>query len=74
MVEWKGEPSSLEVSFLRDGRVVATAQGKMVEKDKTFPSDEFITTNVHNTQRLKEIDFGGKKDALVITSNQAPMK
>ncbi len=73
-VEWQGTDSALHVNFLRDGKIVATAQGKMVEKTKSFPSDEIVTARVQNNQKLEEIDFGGKKDALVFPANQTSMK
>ncbi len=73
-VEWQGKPSSLAVNFLRDGKIVATAQGKMIEKNRPWPSDEVVTNNVNHTQKLEEIDFGGKKDSLVLTSSQPVMK
>ena len=73
-IEWQGGASSLQVSFLRDGKVVATTPGKMVEKSQPADSDEIVTTDRHNTKLLEEIDFGGKKDALVFTSNETALK
>ena len=73
-VEWQGAASALQVSFMRDGKVVATTQAKMVEKKNEFPSDEIITANVDKTRRLEEIGFGGKKEALVFATNQTVMK
>ncbi len=73
-VEWQGSASALKVSFLRDGKVVATTQGKMVQKNVRFDSDEIVTANVHNTQRLEAIDFGGMKDALVFAAAQTAQK
>ncbi len=73
-IEWQGPASSLQVRFIRDGKTVATAQARMVEKDKAFPSDEIVTADMHKTQRLEEIDFGGKKDALVFPTVQTTMK
>ncbi len=73
-VEWQGTPSSLRVSFLQDGKTLATTNGKMVEKNIASPYDDVITTHVHNTLRLEEIDFHGRKEALVLSSNQIKMK
>jgi hypothetical protein len=73
-VEWKGDTSSLDVSFLKNGKTVATAQGKMIEKKKSSDYDQIITNAAGATKRLEEIDFGGKKDALVFESNQTAMK
>jgi hypothetical protein len=68
-VEWQGNKQSLRVSFLEDGKTVATTQGKMVEKSKRAPHDIFVMAS--DTKRLEEIDFGGKKDALVFPPNPA---
>ena len=73
-VEWQGTASALHVSFLKDGKIVATAPGKMVEEKYAWPSDEIVTTNVNKTRRLEEINFGGKKDSLEFPATQTAMK
>jgi hypothetical protein len=73
-IEWQGNHQSLRVSFLENGKTVATAQGKMVEKIKRANEDAFVMKAVGNTKMLEEIDFGGMKDALVFTSDQTAMK
>lgn len=68
-VEWQGDASSLKVEFLQHGKVVATTQGKMVERKEPAPATAIVTDEVNNTRMLKEIEFGGKKDALTFASN-----
>ncbi len=70
-VEWEGPASSLRVNFLQDGKTVATAEGKMVQKKTPSPYDDVVTTAVQNTNRLEEIDFSGKTQALVFVSTKA---
>jgi hypothetical protein len=73
-VKWEGTGSSLRVTFLEDGKTVATTQGKMVETKNEPAYDRILTSTAGNTKVLREIDFGGKKDALVFASKQTAMK
>jgi hypothetical protein len=73
-VEWSGEASALNVNFLEKGKTVATAQGKMVEKEKPASYLQIATIKEGETKRLKEIDFAGKKGALVLESSQTAGK
>jgi hypothetical protein len=73
-IQWTGEASSLTVNFLEKGKTVATAPGKMVEKEK--PSSYFQIAMIKDGEmkRIKEIDFAGKKEALVLESSQTAVK
>jgi len=73
-VEWQENHQSLRVNFLKDGKTVATAQGKMVEQSKQAPYDSVVIKTAGNTKRLERIDFGGMKDELVFASDQTAMK
>jgi hypothetical protein len=73
-VEWTGKGSSLSVNFLEKGKTVATTQGKMVVKDKASSYDQIIMGKEGDMKQLKEIDFGGKKEALVLESSQTAVK
>jgi hypothetical protein len=73
-VEWQGNKQSLHVNFLENGKTVATAQAKMVEKSRRARYDAFVTKMAGNTKRLEEIDFGGENDALVFGLNRTAMK
>ena len=73
-IEWQGKGPTLRVSFLEDGKIVATSQGKMVEAKMPWDSDAIVTTNVSKKPMLEEIDFGGKTESLVLVSNQTARK
>jgi hypothetical protein len=73
-VEWQGTGSSLRVSFLEHGKTVVTTEGKMVELKEPSPYDDVVTTGTGNTRRLEEIDFSGKRDALVLVPTETGMK
>lgn len=68
-VEWQGNGPSLQVSFMEHGKTVATAEGKMVETDRPSPYDDVVTGPEGKVQMLKEINFHGLKETLVITSD-----
>ena len=72
-VEWQGDGPSLQVSFMEHGKTVATAEGKMVERDRPSPYDDVVSGTAGKEQMLKEINFRGQKETLVITSDHAPM-
>ena len=73
-VEWTENGSLLNVNFLDKGKTVATAQGKMVEKEKAPSFNQIVVGKDGDMKRLREIDFGGKKKALVLESNQTAEK
>lgn len=73
-VEWQGSGPLLRLIFLQHGKTVATAGGKMVEMKEPQASDEIVTKNTGDKRNLEEIEFGGKKDALVLVSNPTDMK
>jgi hypothetical protein len=60
-VEWQGTGPDLQVTFLRDGKTVATATATL--KTNQVTQDEIITDLENNT--LHEIDFHRSKEALV---------
>jgi hypothetical protein len=72
-VEWQENGSSLHVNFLENGKTVASAQGKMVQLKTPSTYDEVVMNTKGKTNRLEEIHFGGKKEALVFASNQTAM-
>jgi hypothetical protein len=75
-VEWKenGNGPSINVSFLRNDKTIATTQGRLVEKNEKPPSDTFYTSTTGKTKRLDEIDLRGSKDALVFASTKTVKK
>jgi hypothetical protein len=65
-VEWQGAGPQVQVSFLRNGKTVATVPGTLKTNDGQVGQDEILTdTSDANTKALKEIDFGRGKEALI---------
>jgi hypothetical protein len=60
-VEWQGTGPDLQVTFLLDGKAVATAPATL--KSNQVTQDEIVTNLENNT--LDEIDFRRDKEALV---------
>ena len=66
-VQWQGSGPEIQVSFLHDGKIVATVPGTLKTNDNQVTQDDTVidTTNA-NGKVLKEIDFGKQKEALVL--------
>ena len=64
--EWSGPSNALQVSIVEHGKTVATTEGHMKELPTKSPySDVIIRTT--GSQRVDEIDFSNRTDALVLT-------
>jgi hypothetical protein len=65
-LEWKGTGPEIQVSFVRDGKTVATVPGTLKTNDAQVVQDDVVTdTTSANTKVLKEIDFRHNKESLV---------
>lgn len=65
-LEWQGTGSTVQVSFLMDGKTVATAPATLQTNDKRVTEDDVVTGKTSaNTKALEEIDFSRQKEALV---------
>jgi hypothetical protein len=65
-VEWQGTGPEVQVSFVRDGKTIATAPGTFKANDSHVVQDDIVTdTTSANTKTLKEIDFSHNKESLV---------
>ena len=62
-VEWQGTGPDIQVTFLRDGKTVATAPATLKTNDGQVTQDQIVTDSTNN--RLNEIDFRRDKEALV---------
>jgi len=65
--EWSGPADNLQISFVRHGKTVATAQGKLKNLDR--PADYTAVserTLPDQTKRVDEIDFNHSREALVV--------
>jgi hypothetical protein len=67
--EWVGPNGDVQVSIVQHGKVVATAKGQVKELQKPSPYSAVTVKNgKNNTQRVQEIDFSNRRDALVLTN------
>ncbi|HLV88132.1 MAG TPA: hypothetical protein VKV39_14195 [Candidatus Sulfotelmatobacter sp.] len=67
-VEWVGPNGDVHVSILQHGKIVATTEGQVVQHDQAAPYNSVtVKPQSDNSDRLVEIDFGKRKDALVLS-------
>jgi hypothetical protein len=65
-VEWQGTGPDVQVTFLQNGKAVATAAGTLKENDGQVRQDAIVTDDANGANKaLHEIDFGRDKQALV---------
>ena len=65
-LEWQGTGPEVQVSFVRDGKTIATAPGTLKTNDPHVTQDDIVTdTTSANTKTLTEIDFSHNKESLV---------
>ncbi|MGA8493761.1 MAG: hypothetical protein WB711_25300 [Terriglobales bacterium] len=62
-VEWQGTGPDIQVTFLRDGKSVATVPATLKTNDAQVTQDDIVTQPDNKT--LNEIDFHRDKEALV---------
>lgn len=62
-VNWQGAGPAVQVNFVKNGKVVATAPATLRTNDNTVTEDSITTDGTSNS--LKEIDFSHQKEALV---------
>ncbi|MGA8271506.1 MAG: hypothetical protein WB919_08085 [Candidatus Sulfotelmatobacter sp.] len=66
-VEWNGPPNDVKVDFMKNGKTVATTQGKIHDLQKPSPYTAVTTKPAENNRKqLDEIDFGNRTEALVL--------
>jgi hypothetical protein len=62
-VEWQGAGPDTQVTFLRNGKTVATVPATLKTNDSQVTQDDIVTDSANKT--LTEIDFHHDKQALV---------
>jgi|SRR5579863_541396 len=62
-VKWQGAGPDIQVTFLRDGKTVATVPATLKTNDGEVTQDSIVTDSANKT--LTEIDFHHDKEALV---------
>jgi hypothetical protein len=65
-VTWEGTGSDVQVKILQGKDVVATTSAKLV--NRSLPQDAVTLGGTSGRKTLEEIDFAGKKQALVFAS------
>src|SRR5438309_7023452 len=65
-VQWQGTGPEIQVSFVQNGKTVATVPGTLKTNDPHVTEDDIVTeTTSANLKTLKEIDFSHDKESLV---------
>ncbi|MFZ0960745.1 MAG: hypothetical protein WAO35_07540 [Terriglobia bacterium] len=65
-IRWETHSPEATVSFLHRNKVVATAQGKIVDRGRKYSSNEvvyYVTDN--GARQIQEIRFGGSSEVIV---------
>jgi hypothetical protein len=62
-VKWEGAGPDIQVTFLRDGKTVATVPATLKTNDGQVTQDQIVTNSENQT--LSEIDFRRDKEAVV---------
>lgn len=71
-LKWDGTGSTVELSILSKGKLVATVPAHVVELEKSSRYDAYgIQKNTDGTLSLSQIKFGGKKYTLALDNNTA---
>jgi hypothetical protein len=64
--EWNGPKDAVKVNILQHGKTIATAEGRIKELPTKSPYDAVSTKQANNSQRVDEIDFNNRSEALVL--------
>lgn len=66
--EWTGPNDALQISIIQNGKTVATIHGQLKElPTKAENTAVTVKTASNNTQRVEEIDFNNRTDALLLS-------
>ncbi|HZQ67295.1 MAG TPA: hypothetical protein VFA68_02150 [Terriglobales bacterium] len=70
-VEWDGSGDSVQVKIMQGKNTVATTSGKLVNHDTPAPYNAVILNDATGGGKaISEIDFGKRKEALVLSDGQ----
>jgi hypothetical protein len=71
-VKWEGTGNNVEMSLLRNNRVLATAPAQVIElNQKPSANAALINNNADGSRSISEIRFAGKKYALAVGRESA---
>jgi hypothetical protein len=66
--EWTGPNDALQISVLKNGQTVATAQGTMKQlPEKATNSEVTVKTGPDNRKQVEEIQFDNHAEALMLS-------
>ena len=65
--EWTGSKDAVKINIVQHGKTVATAEGAVKELPAKSPYTAVsMKTQADNTQKVDEIDFNNRSEALII--------
>ena len=69
-VKWQGAGPEIQVTFVHDGKTVATVPGTLKANDPNVTQDDIVIgTTSGSAKTLKEIDFSHNRESLVFEQN-----
>ena len=67
-VSWQTHSPEATVSFMHGSKVVATAEGKVVDRGKSYPTNEVLfNENTDGSRTIQEIRFHGSTEVIVFS-------
>lgn len=70
--EWTGTNGTVNVAIVQHGKTIATAEGTLKELASKAPySSVTLKANSNHGNRIQEIDFNNRKEALVLYGTRA---
>ena len=67
--EWNGPANDVKINITKDGKAIATTEGKIKDLRHPAPYDAVVLKTIGNdTQAIDEIDFDNRTEALVLGS------
>ncbi len=69
-VQWDGSGDAVNVKILQGKKTVATTSAKLVNHDQAAPYNAVVLKDATGGKAINEIDFGKRKEALVLTDAQ----
>jgi hypothetical protein len=71
-VEWQAPGPQVEVSFVRNGKTVASVPGTLKTNDMQVTQSDIVTRETASHRNvLTEIDFGHQKEAILFARRQS---
>ena len=65
-IEWQTHSPEATVTFFRGHNVMATAEGKVVDRGTTYPSNQVVyNENPDGSRTIQEIRFKGSSEVIV---------